>query len=132
MLRTRTALSAIIVTLLVSYMGTQAQAVGCGRNYGGIMGRADRILMLMAVPLLQMFYNARHPTGIIPQVDLTLLELMMLVFIVTGIATVLHRGAASWKELGDMDREDRKKGGGRNLGRKGRVERGKSGGQHGR
>ncbi len=95
---------AIIVTLLVSYMGTQAQAVGCGRNYGGAMGRADRILMLMAVPVLQMFWNARHPTGAIEQIDLTLLELMMLVFIVTGIATIISRGRASWRELGEMDR----------------------------
>ena len=95
---------AIIVTLLVSYMGTQAQAVGCGRNYGGAMGRADRILMLMAVPVLQMFWNARHPTGVIEQIDLTLLELMMLVFVVTGIATIVSRGRASWRELGEMDR----------------------------
>ena len=37
----------IILTgvLLASYLGTQAQAVGIGRVYGGIMGRADRMVI---------------------------------------------------------------------------------------
>jgi phosphatidylglycerophosphate synthase len=33
--------------LLASYLGTQAQAVGIGRIYGGIMGRADRLILLI-------------------------------------------------------------------------------------
>lgn len=37
---------AITGVLLTSYMGTQAQAVGIGRNYGGILGRADRLALL--------------------------------------------------------------------------------------
>lgn len=36
-------LFAIVGTLLTSYMGTQAQAVGVGRDYGGLVGRADRL-----------------------------------------------------------------------------------------
>ena len=80
--------------------------------------------MLMLVPTLQIFYNARHPTGVIPQLDLTLLELMMLVFIVTGIATILSRGSASWRELEEMDRESRGKGKGRGNRRAGGKRRG--------
>ena len=35
---------------MASYMGTQAQAVGLKRNYGGVLGRADRlILMIIAI-----------------------------------------------------------------------------------
>ena len=33
--------------LMSSYLGTQAQAVGLKRNYGGILGRADRLVLLM-------------------------------------------------------------------------------------
>ncbi len=39
-------LFAIVGTLLTSYMGTQAQAVGVGRDYGGLVGRADRMFVL--------------------------------------------------------------------------------------
>ncbi len=38
--------AAAIATLLGSYMGTQAQSVGLGRNYGGF-SRADRMVVLM-------------------------------------------------------------------------------------
>jgi phosphatidylglycerophosphate synthase len=98
--------TAIIVTLLVSYMGTQAQAVGCGRNYGGIMGRADRMVMIIVVPLLQLGYNFFRPDGRIPYVELTFLDMMMLIFIVTGIATVFLRGKASWDELGKKGKRE--------------------------
>ena len=33
---------ALTGVLMSSYLGTQAQAVGVGRYYGGILGRADR------------------------------------------------------------------------------------------
>ena len=38
-------MAAIIGVLLTSYMGTQAQAVGAGRKYSGLLGRADRIVL---------------------------------------------------------------------------------------
>ena len=57
---------ALVVTLLVSYMGTQAQAVGCGRIYGGIMGRTDRMVLVMVVALVQMAFSAFFPTGRLP------------------------------------------------------------------
>ena len=44
-------LVAIAATLLTSYLGTQAQAVGAGRLYAGFVGRADRLVLLMAAPL---------------------------------------------------------------------------------
>jgi phosphatidylglycerophosphate synthase len=49
----------IIITgiLLASYLGTQAQAVGVGRNYGGIMGRADRLVILILATSLNIAYK---------------------------------------------------------------------------
>ena len=48
----------IILTgvLLASYLGTQAQAVGIGRMYGGIMGRADRLIILVLATSLNIAY----------------------------------------------------------------------------
>ena len=44
---------AIIGMLLTSYMGTQAQAVGYKRVYYGLLGRADRLVILMIAPIIQ-------------------------------------------------------------------------------
>lgn len=48
----RLGLLAIVGTSLTSYMGTQAQALGLGRNYAGFLGRADRLVIILAVPAL--------------------------------------------------------------------------------
>ncbi|MEF8848776.1 MAG: CDP-alcohol phosphatidyltransferase family protein [Candidatus Thermoplasmatota archaeon] len=44
---------AIAGVLLTSYMGTQSQAVGFQRTYSGFLGRADRLVFLMLVPIVQ-------------------------------------------------------------------------------
>lgn len=46
----RVGVFAIVATLLSSYLGTQAQAVGAGRIYSGFLGRADRLVLLMVIP----------------------------------------------------------------------------------
>jgi archaetidylinositol phosphate synthase len=43
---------AITGVLLTSYIATQAAAVGLKRDYGGLLGRADRLALLVAVPIL--------------------------------------------------------------------------------
>lgn len=50
-------LFAVIGVLLTSYMGTQAQALGLGREYKGILGRADRILVLVVFSLIQFAFE---------------------------------------------------------------------------
>lgn len=47
---------AIVGVLLTSYLGTQAQALGVGRYYGGIMGRADRLVLIILASLVYFFY----------------------------------------------------------------------------
>ncbi len=48
-------LIALAGTFLTSYVGTQAQAIGLGRFYGGFPGRADRLVIFMIGILLQIF-----------------------------------------------------------------------------
>ncbi|OPY28995.1 MAG: Bifunctional IPC transferase and DIPP synthase [Methanocella sp. PtaU1.Bin125] len=56
----RADLGTLVITgvLLASYLGTQAQAVGVGRIYGGIMGRADRMVVLMLATCVTIVYPA--------------------------------------------------------------------------
>ncbi|MGB3907124.1 MAG: CDP-alcohol phosphatidyltransferase family protein [Methanomethylovorans sp.] len=47
---------AIVGVLITSYLGTQAQALHLGRYYGGIMGRADRLLLVMTASVVYVVY----------------------------------------------------------------------------
>ena len=52
--------------LLTSYMGTQAQAMGMKRNYGGILGRADRLALLSiasAFDIIRLLLGYGFPSG---------------------------------------------------------------------
>ncbi len=86
---------AVTGVLLTSYMGTQAQAVGAGRDYGGLMGRGDRFAVLVAGGLLQPF---------VPSVlGYTVLEGVLALFAVVGTLTAVQRFWASWKALEDEE-----------------------------
>lgn len=73
--------------LLTSYMGTQAQAVGYGREYSGILGRADRIAILMVAPLIQVMLSWQN----VAVFGEPLLQWVMVYFAIAGIATAVHR-----------------------------------------
>ncbi len=79
---------AIIGMLLTSYMGTQAQAVGYKRVYGGLLGRADRLALLMISPILQ---HILLRLNIVLPLQFTLLEWMMIYLAVVGNFTALQR-----------------------------------------
>lgn len=90
-------LFAIVGTFLTSYMGTQAQALGLGRNYGGWLGRADRLVILIAVPVLTygaIFLGVAMPWGFQP------LVLMLAYFAIVGNITAFQRFWSGWRALG--------------------------------
>jgi len=100
------ALLALVSLLLASYMGTQAQAVGVGRLYRGLLSRADRLLLLSAVafleflfvfpPLIPGFSLARFS---IAGVSLTVFDLLFVYFVVAGQWTVVSRARQIWRAL---------------------------------
>jgi archaetidylinositol phosphate synthase len=51
-------LFAILGILLTSYMGTQSQALGLKRDYSGIAGRADRLVLIIIFSIVQFFITA--------------------------------------------------------------------------
>jgi len=75
--------------LLTSYMGTQAQAVGYGREYSGILGRADRVAILMVAPLVQAVLTWQN----VALFGEPLLHWVMVYFAVAGAATAVQRVA---------------------------------------
>lgn len=93
-------LAAMAATLLTSYLGTQAQAVGLRRNYGGFLGRADRMVLLLAVPLVQIVAVGAAWPAPIPGWTESYLDLMMVYFAVVGFATVVQRFAATLGSFG--------------------------------
>ncbi|PSQ59553.1 CDP-alcohol phosphatidyltransferase family protein [Halobacteriales archaeon SW_7_71_33] len=44
--------AAVTGVLLTSYLGTQVEAVGLDREYGGLLGRADRLVLVAVVTTL--------------------------------------------------------------------------------
>lgn len=100
-------LLALIGVLMTSYMGTQAQALGIGRMYSGLLGRADRIVLMLIVPLLQMIMIAT--TGVwsisIGPISLSLFEMMMIWFALIGNLTAIQRALYTWKALGESQKK---------------------------
>lgn len=93
---------AIIGVLLTSYMGTQSQAVGAGRLYAGLLGRADRVVLLTAAPLIQalfMMIFADSSGRIFLGVYLSVFEIVMLWFAVVGNITAVQRAVEIWKKV---------------------------------
>lgn len=101
------ALLALVSLLLTSYMGTQAQAVGLPRLYGGLLTRADRLLLLAAVTFLEGDLALPWPWA--PSapwvrlsafgVSFTVLDAMLLYFVIAGQLTALARLARIYRAL---------------------------------
>jgi len=88
----RVGVVALLGVLLLSYMGTQAQAVGAGRVYEGVLGRADRLVILTLVPMIQYFMYD-------PIYNLYIMEWMAYGFGVICTTSAGYRFSIIWKEL---------------------------------
>lgn len=82
--RTALGLAAVTGVLMTSYLGTQAQAVGLDRVYGGALGRADRLALIGVVTLLAAFSE-------VAVAGFGLVAALLVVFAVIGHVTALQR-----------------------------------------
>jgi archaetidylinositol phosphate synthase len=95
---------AIIGVLMTSYLGTQSMAVGAGRDYGGILGRADRLVILMVLALIQIaaspveFYSISFEV-FSQSISLNFIDIAMIIFAVGGNATAIQRAIRTWRKL---------------------------------
>lgn len=86
--RPQIGLLAIVGVLLTSYMGTQAQAIGYKRDYSGLLGRADRLVLLLIFPVLQhiaLSFSFQLPWNI------TIIEVVLAYFAIVGNITAIQR-----------------------------------------
>lgn len=83
---------ALTGVLMASYLGTQAQAVGAKRFYGGILGRADRLVLLIAAGI----FTVILPAGLY---GMSILGWILVIFGVLGHFTAAQRFMHVWKEL---------------------------------
>lgn len=83
-------LLAIEGVLLTSYMGTQAQALGLGRLYAGVMGRADRLVIIIAILVIQFFFPS-YP----------ILKWGIIAIAILSNVTAVERALATYRKLQD-------------------------------
>jgi archaetidylinositol phosphate synthase len=101
---------ALTGVFLTSYIATQASAVGLKRDYRGVLGRVDRLVLLTAVPLLQGVLVVAglsvtfavnvpwRPPYSAPQI-ITPITALLLAFAVLGHATAVQRFVRSRRAL---------------------------------
>jgi phosphatidylglycerophosphate synthase len=83
---------AVMGVLLTSYLGTQAQALRLGRLYGGIMGRADRLILILAATIA----NALYPGDL---AGLSILGWAVILITVASHITAFQRIVLIWRML---------------------------------
>ncbi|MDD2473196.1 MAG: CDP-alcohol phosphatidyltransferase family protein, partial [Methanoculleus sp.] len=83
---------ALTGVLMSSYLGTQAQAVGVGRYYGGILGRADRLVLIIIAGAL---------TVLLPETiyGMNFLGWLLVIFGIFGHYTALQRFVHVWRQI---------------------------------
>ncbi|HXY47380.1 MAG TPA: CDP-alcohol phosphatidyltransferase family protein [Thermoplasmata archaeon] len=101
------ALLALVSLLLTSYMGTQAQAVGQGRLYGGLLSRADRLVVLMAATFFEFDFSLPWPWA--PSepwarfhlygIEFTIIDVALIYFIIAGQWTAISRAWRVYRAL---------------------------------
>lgn len=94
---------AAVLVLLVSYVGILGKAVGAGRQYGGILGKADRMLYLGMVCLLASFIG--NPALLTARGrPLTLFDCLLAAFSLLAAITIVQRVIAIHRALTPANR----------------------------
>lgn len=84
---------AVTGVLMTSYMGTQIQAVGIGREYGGLLGRADRLALMGIVGVVAAVHSDPIVAG------LNVVGLLLALFAAVGHLTALQRFLGAWRQV---------------------------------
>ncbi len=101
------ALLALASLLLTSYMGTQAEAVGQGRMYGGLLTRADRLVLLCLAVFLEFLWTLPWPWApsepwarfALNGFPFTVIDVVLVYFIVAGQWTAFSRARRVYARL---------------------------------
>ncbi|MFB6299372.1 MAG: CDP-alcohol phosphatidyltransferase family protein [Halobacteriales archaeon] len=83
--------AAVTGVVMTSYLGTQAQAVGVGRVYAGLLGRADRLAVIGVAAVIAPFVPPLGPLSVIAW--------LLIALAIVGHLTAIQRFAGAWEEL---------------------------------
>lgn len=92
---------AMIGMLLTSYMGTQSQAVGMKRLYAGLLGRADRLAILIFAPIIQHILLQLNIPSLF---EFTILEWVLIYLAIIGNLTAVQRFITTLKGFNKLDK----------------------------
>ncbi|HTP53531.1 MAG TPA: CDP-alcohol phosphatidyltransferase family protein [Thermoplasmata archaeon] len=100
-------LLALVSLLLTSYMGTQAQALGQGRLYAGLLSRADRLVVLALASFLEFDWSLPWPWAPsepwahfhVVGVTFTVLDVAFAYFVIAGQWTAVSRALRTYRAL---------------------------------
>ena len=101
------ALLALASLLLTSYMGTQAQAVGQGRLYAGLLSRADRLVVLALATFLEFDWSLPWPWAPAAPwsrfhaggVTFTVIDVAFVYFVIAGQWTAITRALRVYRAI---------------------------------
>ncbi len=101
------ALLALASLLLTSYMGTQAQAVGQGRLYAGLLSRADRLVVLALATFLEFDWSLPWPWAPtepwsrfhVAGIAFTVIDVAFVYFVIAGQWTAFARARRTYRAL---------------------------------
>jgi archaetidylinositol phosphate synthase len=101
------ALLALVSLLLTSYMGTQAQAVGQGRLAGGLLTRADRLVVLALATFLEFDWSLPWPWAPgapwerfhVYGIAFTVIDVAFLYFVIAGQWTAIARAIRTYRAI---------------------------------
>ncbi len=101
------ALLALASLLLASYMGTQAQALGQGRLYGGLLSRADRLVVLAIAAFLEFDWSLPWPWApsepwsrfVWHGIGFTVIDVALLYIVIAGQWTAIARAWRTYSAL---------------------------------
>ncbi|MFW5919425.1 MAG: CDP-alcohol phosphatidyltransferase family protein [Halanaeroarchaeum sp.] len=85
-------LAAVTGVLMTSYLGTQSQAVGLDRAYGGLVGRADRLAIIGIVGYVAVVVRDAF-------LGLDLIGWVLVFLAVIGHLTAVQRFLGAWRRL---------------------------------
>jgi archaetidylinositol phosphate synthase len=98
---------ALASLLLTSYMGTQAQAVGQGRLYAGLLSRADRLVVLALAVFLEFDWSLPWPWATSEPwsrfhafgLGFTVIDVAFLYFVIAGQWTAFARAHRVYRAI---------------------------------
>ena len=101
------ALLALASLLLTSYMGTQAQAVGQGRLYSGLLSRADRLVVLALATFLEFDWSLPWPWAPsapwsrfhVGGFEFTVIDVAFAYFVIAGQWTAITRALRVYRAI---------------------------------